>query len=273
LKSTGTKYVENDTSEIAISKREPRNVVDEDDEKEGDADPVADSFEVKAITASDSETKFAFQNTYIDTPFEDAGNVHSTRTLEVKKTRSMDPFPGKRIARLLANEANMSSMIRDRLNSVRFMRSLWQAGDLCGLCLYLLNVGNEAHTVDFLQQLKSRTIRDAPDPFVLAEALVPVAERLLSSRFENYVDVALGALQCVVAEIGPTCARILAKADADACAVVTSDVLKINPVLSDLSRVRGSLKKLSARGDCPSSIERRCDSILRRIDAIWRLGD
>ena len=113
--------------------------------------------------------------------------------------------------------------------------------------------------------------REIPDSFALAETIISIAERLLSSHFENYVVIALDALQIVVAEVGPACARVLAKIDDDPCAVSTREVLKIYPILNDLSRVNVLLQGLFTKGHCPDSITARRESILRRIGAIWRL--
>ena len=188
-------------------------------------------------------------------------------------------------------------MMRDRIRRTKYIRCLWSSGDLRGLGLYLLNSGNKALSVDFVHHIKGRTIGDAPDPLEIAEMLCPVVMNLLTSAYERYVVVALGALQRMLGEVGPECAQSLGTTEREPCATTTERYvrrrrieipdrsfafeltfrndsysclrfLRVCAFVSELCDVKVSLETMLKRNPSPP-VANRCDSILRRIDAIW----
>lgn len=165
----------------------------------------------------------------------------------------------------------MSRILKGRLLHVRSMKSLWQKGDLPGLGLFVMNAGDKALCVDFLQHIKSRTLRESQDVFALSAIVLPAAVQLLSSRYEDYVIISLRVLQNTTAVLVPILRKCFTDIATMTMELSANRIVKCNSCINELTDVQCELQKLARRSDLSRTISSRLKKLLKVLSNILSL--
>jgi len=275
--SDRAEHIEKESGEVP---RDPQRRIEEDKEEGGDTtlSPVRvfESTKEQSISQTVPSTKLEIDAIAGDPAGKSVESIlvfpaSASKRTDNARASAVDMADERSFREMIENSIAahdlLTEILNDRISHAKVVRDLWNAGDLRGASLYLLQAGNNALSIDFLQRIKSRTVRESPDPFGIAEAVVPITERLLSSRFEHYVLVALGTLQNVVVELLPECAKRLAKIDNEPCDVTADSLLKVNVFMKNLSRLLPQLDRLAVESKS-STVSARCSAIVRRVRAL-----
>lgn len=170
---------------------------------------------------------------------------------------------------LRAPSAQMSQILSSRLAHVRVVAALWAAGGAQKAVEHVLNLGDQAVTVDVLGAIGAN-LRLGLN-LELGLDLLPTLGALLDSEYEDYLICGLTTLTTLLKSLGP-----VVRQDADAraamfgggvdvaaeerherCAALQAGLLRVAPRLGDLAAGKGRPAQLAVR--LRRSVERCCE--------------